>query len=131
MGDEGLGLQQVLKHDIESVTIFQPDEELVGIIKAHVLSVYDCSKIEGIADDCLADDLVNWIKEAGKSLQIPFCLKPIDYLNKLSSHTQGQTLIGLQSTMVKIQRVMQRLMSCWGMPIHPNGQRHCLVWSAT
>lgn len=65
MGDEGLGLQQIIRHDIESVTVFQPDEELVNTIKTHVPNAYDCSKIAGIADDCLADELVTWIKQSG------------------------------------------------------------------
>ncbi|CAJ1942026.1 unnamed protein product [Cylindrotheca closterium] len=66
LGDEGLGLQQILRHDIESVTVFQPDEDLVNIIKTHVPNAYDCSKIDGIADDCLSDELVHWIKKGGR-----------------------------------------------------------------
>jgi len=65
VGDEGKGLQQLLIHDIEAVTIFQPDEELVNIIKTYLPKAFDCSNIDGIADDCLADKLVTWTKENG------------------------------------------------------------------
>lgn len=66
VGDAGPHLQQILRHDIDSVTMFQRDEEFVNLVKKYMPTAFDCTKIEGLADDCVSDNRVTWIKQAGK-----------------------------------------------------------------
>eukprot|EP00980_Cylindrotheca_fusiformis_P003865 scaffold858_cov123-Cylindrotheca_fusiformis.AAC.41 len=60
-------LSQILKHQAESVTFFQPEEALVDSVREFLPEIYNCSDLVGRADSCLDDKTVTWVKEAPNS----------------------------------------------------------------
>lgn len=59
-GAEGSTLSEVLKHKtVESVTMIEEDEEMVGIMRAHLPYNFDCADLIGRAAVCYEDDVVD------------------------------------------------------------------------
>ncbi|KAL3922834.1 MAG: hypothetical protein SGILL_001989 [Bacillariaceae sp.] len=66
-GAEGATIREVLKHKtLESVTMIEIDEELIGIVKEHMPMMSDCSDLEGRKDNCFDDKLTNLVVEDAK-----------------------------------------------------------------
>ena len=59
-GAEGATLREVLKHKtVESVTMIEIDEELVGMMREHMPASSDCTDLLGRADSCFDDKLAS------------------------------------------------------------------------
>lgn len=65
-GGEGGSLREVLKHNtVESVTMIEIDEELIGISREYLPTMSDCSDFVGRAENCFDDPLLNLLHQDG------------------------------------------------------------------
>lgn len=58
---------EILKHEVETVTFFQPEEMLISIVREQMPDTYNCSDLAGHLYDCWEDNRFTWVKEAAKS----------------------------------------------------------------
>ncbi len=67
-GAEGATLREVLKHKtVESVTMIEIDDELIGFARTHMPFMSNCSDLVGRADNCFDDGLTNLVIQDAKS----------------------------------------------------------------
>ena len=66
-GADGATLREVLKHKtVESITMFEKDEELMKIIREAMPIMSNCSDLVGRAENCFEDALVNLVVQDGE-----------------------------------------------------------------
>eukprot|EP00526_Cylindrotheca_closterium_P006994 CAMPEP_0113638774 /NCGR_PEP_ID=MMETSP0017_2-20120614/20325_1 /TAXON_ID=2856 /ORGANISM="Cylindrotheca closterium" /LENGTH=740 /DNA_ID=CAMNT_0000549923 /DNA_START=115 /DNA_END=2337 /DNA_ORIENTATION=- /assembly_acc=CAM_ASM_000147 len=66
-GAEGATLREVLKHTtVESVTMVEIDQQLMDLAKEYLPQMSDCSNLDGRADNCFDDELLNLQVENAK-----------------------------------------------------------------
>lgn len=60
-------MREVLKHQVDSILLFQKDSMIVDIVRDSFPGAFDCSALVGRSKDCLADATVSWVQEEGKA----------------------------------------------------------------
>ena len=67
-GAGGSAVREALKHkSVQSISVIEPDQVLVDILREHFAFMIDCSDLVGVADNCLDDDRVTIINEQPKT----------------------------------------------------------------